>query len=105
MALLVESHHRERGPEPSPAREPDNDPAAERDFYRRLLDPSEAAEPEPLRDQALATIVVASGAQAAYLELRGLEDGEGVPAIWRAATAASWSTPPRSSASTSAARE
>lgn len=67
-----------------PPREPDNDPAAERDFYRRLLDLSEAAEPEPLLEQALATIVAASGAQAAYLELRGLEDGEGAPAVWRA---------------------
>ena len=39
--------------------------AAERDFYRRLLDLSSAAEPEPLLAEALAAIVGQSGAQIA----------------------------------------
>ena len=57
-----------------------NDPAAERDFYLRLLDLGAAVEPEPLLEQALATIVAASGAHAAYLELRDLDDrGDGLP--------------------------
>jgi len=63
----------------------ENDPAAERDFYLRLLDLGAAAEPEPLLEQALATIVMASGARTAYLELRDLDDGgDGQPRFWKA---------------------
>jgi Nif-specific regulatory protein len=63
-----------------------NDPVAERDFYRRLLQLVAAAEPEPLLEQALATVVAASGAQMAYLELRDVEDSgrSGAPRYWRA---------------------
>ena len=62
-----------------------NDPATERDFYLRLLDLGTAAEPEPLLEQALATIVAASGARAAYIELRDFDDrGEGAPHYWKA---------------------
>jgi Nif-specific regulatory protein len=63
-----------------------NDPATERDFYRRLLELVAAAEPEPLLEQALAAIVAASGARMAYLELRGPGD-DGIakaPRYWRA---------------------
>lgn len=63
----------------------DNDPVAERDFYRRLLELSEATDLDPLLEQALATIVSASGARAAYLELREPdEDGLAAPRYWRA---------------------
>ncbi len=65
--------------------EPANDPAAERDFYRRLLDLGAAAEPEPLLEQALVTVVTASGARIAYLELRDLDDpADGPPRYWKA---------------------
>ena len=62
-----------------------NDPVAERDFYLRLIDLGTAAEPEPLLEQALATIVTASGARVAYLELRDAEDRrDGPPRYWKA---------------------
>jgi Nif-specific regulatory protein len=63
-----------------------NDPAAERDFYLGLLDLVAAAEPEPLLVQALATIVAASGARVAYLELRDLDDdpADTGPRYWKA---------------------
>ena len=63
-----------------------NDPAVERDFYRRLLKLVAAAEPEPLLEQALATIVAASGARMAYIELRDLDDSgrSRAPRYWRA---------------------
>jgi Nif-specific regulatory protein len=62
-----------------------NDPLAERDFYRRLLDLGEAIEVEPLLEQALATIVAGSGAKVAYVELRSLdEDARSAPRYWRA---------------------
>jgi Nif-specific regulatory protein len=59
-----------------------NDPARERDFYLRLLELGATDEPEPLVEQALATIVDASGAHAAYLELRDASDGR--TSYWRA---------------------
>jgi len=62
-----------------------NDPVAERDFYLRLLELGSTVEPEPLLEQALATIVAASGAHAAYIELRDLDDrGHGPPLYWKA---------------------
>ncbi|HRC55281.1 MAG TPA: sigma-54-dependent Fis family transcriptional regulator, partial [Kofleriaceae bacterium] len=65
-----------------------NDPGAERDFYRRLLDlgaHGDAMELDPLIDQALATIVSASGAQIAYLELRAHDEvPSSAPRYWRA---------------------
>jgi Nif-specific regulatory protein len=62
-----------------------NDPAAERDFYLRLLELDAADEPEPLLEQALATIVAASEARVAYLELRDPADrGDDPPRYWRA---------------------
>ncbi len=63
-----------------------NDPVAERDFYRRLLELGAAAEPEPLLEQALATIVAASHARIAYLELRDHDDPgpTNAPRYWRA---------------------
>jgi Nif-specific regulatory protein len=62
-----------------------NDPAAERDFYARLIDLGAAEEPEPLLEQALATIVTASGARTAYLELRDPEErADGPPRYWKA---------------------
>src|SRR6185295_5536837 len=62
-----------------------NDPATERDFYLRLLDLGTAAEPEPLLEQALATIVAASAAHTAYIELRDFDDrGDEAPRYWRA---------------------
>jgi Nif-specific regulatory protein len=56
--------------------------AAERDFYRRLLDLGAAADPEPLLERALALIVQASGARVAYLELR--DDDAATPRYSRA---------------------
>ncbi|HEY0987879.1 MAG TPA: sigma-54-dependent Fis family transcriptional regulator [Kofleriaceae bacterium] len=62
-----------------------NDPAAERDFYRRLVDLAAAAEPEPLLADALTTIVAASGARTAYLELRDIDDDPAAPPrYWKA---------------------
>ncbi|HWO26543.1 MAG TPA: sigma-54-dependent Fis family transcriptional regulator [Kofleriaceae bacterium] len=59
--------------------------AAERDFYRRLLDLSSAAEPEPLLAEALAAIVGFSGAQIAYLELHDPADPDpAAPGYWKA---------------------
>lgn len=63
----------------------DNNPVAERDFYRRLLELTTTDEPAPLLEQALATIVAASGASAAYVELRDTDDdGASAPRYWRA---------------------
>src|SRR6187397_3083934 len=68
-----------------PATETGNDPAIEREFYLRLLQLGSAAEPEPLLEQALSTIVAASGALMAYLELRDRDDpGSGPPRYWKA---------------------
>ena len=67
------------------ATESGNDPAIEREFYLRLLQLGAAAEPEPLLEQALSTIVAASGALMAYLELRDRDDqGSGPPRYWKA---------------------
>lgn len=60
----------------------------ERDFYRRLLDLGNAADVEPLLDQALALIVEVTDATSAYLELHDLNgplpDRPGEPRFWRA---------------------
>jgi Nif-specific regulatory protein len=62
-----------------------NDPAAERDFYLRLLDLGAAIDPEPLLARALSTIVAASGAHTVYLELREPDDrGQDPPRYWKA---------------------
>jgi Nif-specific regulatory protein len=63
-----------------------NDPATERDFYRRLLELVATDEPEPLLEQALAAVVAASGAQMVYLELRDPTDAgsDSDPRYWRA---------------------
>ena len=62
-----------------------NDPAAERDFYLRLLELGAASDPEPLLSRALATIVDASGAHTVYLELRERDDrGQDAPRYWQA---------------------
>lgn len=62
-----------------------NDPAAERDFYLRLLELGTAADPEPLLSRALSTIVEASGASVVYLELREPDDrGRHPPRYWKA---------------------
>jgi len=61
------------------------DALAERDFYRRLLDLSNAAEPEPLLEEALAAIVRFSGARIAYLELHDLQSPDpAAPRYWKA---------------------
>jgi len=60
------------------------DPARERDFYRRLLDLGGEDQIEPLLEQALALIVEVTGARTAYLELQ-VDDGEDrpEPRFWR----------------------
>jgi Nif-specific regulatory protein len=62
----------------------DRDGAA--DFYERLLDLGTAEEPEPLLVKALETIVTASGAQMAYIELHDYNDERrsDAPMYWRA---------------------
>jgi Nif-specific regulatory protein len=55
--------------------------AAERDFYRRLLDLGGQSEIEPLLDQALQLITEVTGATLAYLELH--EEERAVPRFWR----------------------
>jgi Nif-specific regulatory protein len=55
--------------------------AAERDFYRRLLDLGGQNEIEPLLDEALALITEVTGAAMAYLELH--EEEGSVPRFWR----------------------
>lgn len=55
--------------------------AAERDFYRRLLDLGNQQELEPLLDQALALVTEVTGAMIAYLEL--YEDERSEPRFWR----------------------
>ncbi|NVB79114.1 MAG: sigma-54-dependent Fis family transcriptional regulator [Kofleriaceae bacterium] len=63
----------------------ENDPAAERDFYLRLLELVAAEDPEPLLASALTTIVSASGARMVYLELREPDDlRDGPPRYWKA---------------------
>jgi DNA-binding NtrC family response regulator len=52
-----------------------DDPARERDFYRRLLDLGGQDQIEPLLEQALALIVEVTGARTAYLELQ-VDDGD-----------------------------
>lgn len=54
--------------------------AAERDFYRRLLDLGGQRELEPLLDEALALIAEVTQASTAYLELH---DDELTPRFWR----------------------
>jgi Nif-specific regulatory protein len=56
--------------------------AAERAFYRRLLDLGSQSELEPLLDEALALIAEASSATTAYLELH--DDDAAEPRFWRA---------------------
>jgi Nif-specific regulatory protein len=56
--------------------------AAEREFYRRLLELGGEDEIEPLLDRALVLIAEVTGAETAYLELH--EDDRPVPRFWRA---------------------
>jgi Nif-specific regulatory protein len=54
-------------------------------FFLRLLELATANEPQPLLESALATIVPACGARAAYLELRDRDDDPSAPPrFWRA---------------------
>src|SRR5262245_14489643 len=55
--------------------------AAERDFYRRLLDLGQADDVEPLLEHALALIVEVTGASTAYLEL--YDDDDAQVRFWR----------------------
>jgi Nif-specific regulatory protein len=62
-----------------------NSAEAERNFYLQLLDLGTALEPEPLLEQTLATLAAASGAKAAYFELRDHDDnGDTPPRYWKA---------------------